>query len=168
MKKYIVIFCLFVFCISAFGFAFTRLLNEEDLEYQRIDNANGVAMGSALKSEWPWGSHNQWRCFDKSQIELTCADYDHGTLVPSIRAVTEKEIFLFDTHVEDRLDCKQTLSIWHDLLADGKEVCIFAANMPDVDLGLDEGRAQSLWYINRIKGIGGYWNLFEESPELTD
>jgi hypothetical protein len=48
------------------------------------------------------------------------------------------------------------------------EVCIFAANMPDVDMDDGGDKPQSLWYINRIKGAGGYWNLFEESLEFTD
>jgi hypothetical protein len=68
--------------------------------------------------------------------------------------------------VGDRLDCEQTLSQWRALIDGGREVCIFVAHMPDVDMELDVDRPQSLWYINRIKGVGGYWNLFEESPEF--
>lgn len=136
------------------------------MEFQRIDNANGVALGSELKSEHPWGSYNQWQCFHMSQVEFTCADYDHGNLVPSISVTTESDLFLFDTHVEDRLDCEQTLSAWRQLLVGGSEVCIFAAHMPDVDLDSDGRLPQSLWYISRLKGVGGYWNLFEESPEF--
>ncbi|HMN69207.1 MAG TPA: hypothetical protein PKC28_11760 [Bdellovibrionales bacterium] len=168
MKKYIVALGVLVGCASAFGFTYAQLLSENDMEFQRIDNANGVALGSELKSEHPWGSYNQWQCFHMSQIELTCADYDHGTLVPSISVATEREIFLFDTHVEDRLDCEQTLSSWRRLLAGGSEACIFAAHMPDVDLDSDGDLPQSLWYINRLKGVGGYWNLFEESLEFQD
>ena len=152
--------------VSAFGFTFARLLNENDMEFQRIDNANGVALGSELKSEHPWGSYNEWMCFPMSQVELTCADYDHGTLVPSITVTTDNEIFLFDTYVENRLDCDETLSAWRQLLAGGSESCIFAAHMPDVALGSIGNRPQSLWYINRLKGSGGYWNLFEEGPEF--
>lgn len=165
MKRYVITLILILACASAFGFTYTQLLSEEDREFQHIDNANGRALGSESRSEHPWESYNRWQCFDISQVELTCADYDKGNLVPSIKAVTQSEIFLFDTHVEDRQDCKKTLSTWRQLLVGGSEICIFAANMPDVDLGSDGGRAQSLWYISRLKGAGGYWNLFEESSE---
>jgi len=164
VRKFIVTLILFAVCASAFAFNYGHLLSEDDMEFQLLDNANGVALGSALKSEQPWESYNQWQCFDMSQVELVCADYDHGTLVPSISVATESEVFIFDTYVEDGLDCEQTLSAWRQLLAGGIEACIFAAHMPDVDLDSDGGRPQSLWYIKRLKGVGGYWNLFEESP----
>lgn len=84
---------------------------------------------------------------------------------PRLSVETENEILFFDVHVEDRLDCEQTLAHWRDLIKGGREVCIFAAHVPYVDMDSDGDRPQSLWYINRIKGVGGYWNLFEESPE---
>ncbi len=168
MKKWIALFCLFAICASASGFVYTQLLSDDDLEFQRIDNDNGVALGSALRSEHPWGSYNLWQCFSLEIVEFDCADYDHGTFVPAIRAETEREVFLFDTHVEDRLDCEQTLLKWRDLVLGGKEICVFAAHMPDVDLDLDQNRPQSLWYINRLKGVGGYWNLYESSPEYNE
>ena len=164
MKKVVVALILFVGCASAFGFTYTHLLDEGDIEFQRIDNFSGVALGAELKSEHPWGSYNQWQCFHMSHVELTCADYDNGTLVPSISVTTENDLFLFDAHVEDRLDCEHTLSAWRQLLAGGSEVCIFAAHMPGVDLDSDGDRPQSLWYINRLKGAGGWWSLFEEGP----
>lgn len=166
MKRCLLALGVLIGCASAFGLTYAQLLSENDLEFQRIDNASAVALGSELTSEHQWGSYNQWQCFNMSQIELTCADYDHGTLVPSIRVATEREIFLFDVHVEDRLDCEQTLSAWRKLLVGGIEACIFAAHMPDIDLDLDGELPQSLWYINRLKGVGGYWNLFEESPQF--
>jgi hypothetical protein len=168
VKKWIVMFCLFAICASAYGFVYTQLLSDDDLEFQRIDNENGVALGSELRGEHPWGSYNLWQCFNLVTVKFDCADYDHGTLVPAIRAETESEVFLFDTYVEDRLDCEQTLSIWRDLVLGGKEICVFAAHMPDVDFDLDQNKRQSLWYINRIKGAAGYWNLYESSPEYNE
>lgn len=129
------------------------------------ENTQGVALGSADKSEWPWGSYNHWQCFELENLKLDCSIYDQKTLVPSIIAETADRIFFFDVHVEDRLPCIQTLDKWHGLMNGGKEACIFAAHMPDVD-GLEPG--QSLWYINRIKGLNGYWNLFEESLEYRE
>lgn len=168
MKKWIAVFCLFAICASASGFVYTQLLSDEDLRFQRIDNENGVALGSELRGEHPWGSYNQWQCFSLEIVKFNCADYDYGTLVPSLRVESEEEVFLFDTYVEDRLDCEQTLSVWRDSVSGGREICIFAAHMPDVDLGLDQNKPQSLWYINRLKGAGGYWNLYESSPAYNE
>lgn len=168
MKKWIAAFCLFAVCASASAFVYAQLLSEDDLDFQEIDNNYGSALSSGLQSSNHWESYNQWQCFNLEMVKFDCVDYDNGTLVPSIRVESQKEVILFDTHVEDRLDCEQTLSRWKNLAAGGREVCIFAAHMPDVDLGLDEGRPQSLWYINRLKTVGGYWKLFEESPEFTD
>jgi hypothetical protein len=164
LRKIAIIICSFVFCASASSLVYVRLLNEDDLDYQRIDNGKGVALGSKDSSEHPWGSYNEWQCFDVRNVEFTCADYDSGTLVPSLRFENEDQVFLFDTYVEDQLNCKETLKRWLALVGGGKEICIFAAHMPDVDLGLDDNRPQSLWYINRVKGAGGYWELYKESP----
>lgn len=155
-------------CISAVGFTYNELLTKDDVDFQELDNSNGVALGSVLKSEWPWGSYNQWQCFSIENLSYDCADYDNGTLVPSLRVTTDREILLFDVHVEDRLECEQTLLQWRALIDHGREACIFAAHMPDVEMESDGDRPQSLWYISRIKGVGGYWNLFEESPEFQD
>lgn len=171
MKNWVAAFCIFTICASASAFVYSHLLSEGDLDYQAIDNDNGSALSSGLQSGSHWESYNQWQCFKLEVVEFYCVDYDHGTLVPAIRARAESEVFLFDTHVEDRLDCQQTLSVWRDLAESGSEICIFAAHMPDVDLGLDEGRSQSLWYINRLKGVGGYWNVYESSftnDEIAD
>jgi hypothetical protein len=167
VKKVIIIFGLLAICATASALVYTQLLSEDDLVFEQIENENGTAMSSVPESENPWESYNQWQCFDMAVVEFTCANYDHGTLVPAMRAETESEVFLFDTHVEDRLDCEQTLSIWRDLVLGGKEICVFAAHMPEVDLDLDQNRPQSLWYINRLKGVGGYWNLYESGPEYS-
>ncbi len=161
MKKVIIVISLFAVCTTASAFVYTQVLSEDDLVLEQIDNENGTAMSSVPESENPWESYNQWQCFDMATVEFTCAVYDLDTLVPSLRVETASEVFLFDTHVEDRLDCEQTLSIWRDLVSGGKEICVFAAHMPDVDLDLDQNRPQSLWYINRLKGANGYWNLHE-------
>lgn len=81
--------------------------------------------------------------------------------MPSITVDIGSELFLFDTHVEDRLDCQTTLNTWRDLSVGGQELCIFAARMPDVDLDADEDKPRSLWYVRRLKGTAGYWDLFE-------
>lgn len=159
MKKIIVVFSLFAVCATASAFVFTQALSEADLEFERNNKENGAALSSAFDSEFQWESYNQWQCFEMASVEFTCADYDHGSLVPALRVEVESEIFLFDTHVEDRLNCEQTLQRWRNLTAGGKEFCIFAANMPGVNLELDHNKPQSLWYINRIKGAGGYWDL---------
>ena len=163
MKRWVVAFCFFSVCASASAFVYAHLLSEDDLDFQTIDNNNGPALSSGLQSDSHWESYNQWQCFNLDVVKFDCADYDYGTLVPAIRAEVESEVFLFDTHVEDRLDCEQTLSIWRDIISGGREICIYAAHMPDVDLGLDQNKPQLLWYINRLKGAGGYWNLYESS-----
>lgn len=168
MKKWIAAFCLFAVCASASAFVYAQLLSEVDLDFQEIDINYGSALSSGLQSSSHWESYNQWQCFNLEMVKFDCVDYDHGTLVPSIRVESEGEIFLFDAHVEDRLDCEQTLARWRDLAADGREICIYAANMPDVELGLDQNKPQSLWYISRVKGSGGYWNLYESSPAYDE
>jgi hypothetical protein len=164
MKKWIVLFLLFAVGAAASGFVYTRLLSEEDLEFQRINNENGVALGSLLQSEHPWGSYNQWQCFSLESVTFDCVIYDVDTLVPSISFESEDEVLYFDTYVEDRLQCQETLNHWQELAEGGDEICIFAAHMPDVDWAPDHDKPQSLWYINRLKGAGGYWNLYESSP----
>ena len=166
MKKIISGTVLLTFCILLSGFVYTQFLTQEDIEFQEFDNAQGAALGSAPKMQWPWESYNQWQCFSIEKLNYDCADYDNGTSVPSLRIEAEQDIRLFDVHVEDQLDCEQTLDRWRALIDGGQEVCIFAAHMPDVDLDDEGGKPQSLWYINRIKGINGYWNLFEESTEF--
>ena len=168
MKKWVVAFCLFSICASASAFVYTHLLSEDDLDFQTIDNNNGSALSSGLQSDSHWESYSQWQCFNLEVVKFDCVDYDHGTLVPAIRAEAESEVFLFDTQVEDRLDCEQTLSVWRDLVSGGSEICMYAAHMPDVELGLDQNKPQSLWYINRLKGAGGYWNLYESSPTYNE
>ena len=155
------VFCLFLFgaSVSAPAFFYTQLLNEDDLEFQEIDNRNGSALSSGSLSERQWESYNQWQCFHREIVQFDCVHYDHGTFVPGLRVETASEVFFFDTHVEDRLDCEQTLSTWRDLVLGGHEICVFAALMPDVDLGFDQNKSQSLWYISRLKGAGGYWDL---------
>ena len=168
MKKIIIGAVLLIFCILLSGFVYTQLLTQEDIEFQEFDNAQGAALGSISKIDWPWESYNQWQCFSIKKLNYDCADYVNGALVPSLRVETQQEIFLFDVHVEDRLDCEHTLAQWRTLIGGGQEVCIFAAHMPDVDIDAENGKPQSLWYINRLKGVDGYWNLFEESSEFRD
>lgn len=168
MRGYFTILTFLVGCASAFAVTFDQLLSEADMEFQRLDNADGIAIGSAVNSERPWVSYNEWQCFPVSKIELSCAEYDHGTLVPSIKVATGSEVLLFDSHVEDRLDCQKTLSIWQTLFTVGEEACIFAAHMPEVNLGAVEEGPQSLWYISRLKGAGGYWDLPEKGSEVAE
>jgi len=166
--KLIILFGLFATWASTYGLVYSQVLNQHDIDFQRFDNSQGVALGSSMASEHPWGSYNQWQCFKIKDVSFDCAYYDYGTLVPSIRVATGSEIFLFDTYVENRLDCRATLSVWRDLSARGNELCIFGAHMPDVDLDADEDKPMTLWYIRRVKGMSGYWDLFESSPEYSD
>jgi hypothetical protein len=168
MKRWVIILGLFLVSSSSSDVRYDQLLSKEDFEFQHTDNEKGMALASDPRSEQSWESYNQWLCFSTKNVELECADYDYGTLVPSIRIEVRNRVFLFDTHVEDRFDCEQTLSIWSHLASGGGEVCIFAAHMPDVELGLDQNKPQSLWYINRLKGVGGYWNMYESSPEFIE
>jgi hypothetical protein len=159
VKKWIALLVFVVFCVSASAFVYSNLLDHDDLEFQIKDNENGVAVGSGLLNEDPWESYNQWQCFELEKTKFDCAEYDYGKLVPSIRVESKEGIRLFDTHVEDKLNCLQTLTVWRNLVNGGREICIFAAQMPDVDLGTDQDKPQSLWYITKLKGVGGYWIL---------
>lgn len=164
--KNLIAFSFLLISVSAYAFIRSPLLAESDLEFQKTDNTQGPALGSTLLQEGGWASYNQWQCFSLEDAIMDCAVYDDGALVPSIRIETPKHTYLFDTHVEDKLSCSETLEKWNELAGNGTEICVFAAQMPDVDFGNDEQIQQSLWYINRIKMSGGYWNLFEESQEI--
>ncbi len=159
MKLGIVALFTFVICLSASGLVFPSLLDDEDFEFQFANNELGAALGSEIQGEQPWESFNQWQCFRLESIRFECAAYDSEKFTPSLRVETQSEVFLFDTHVEDRLDCEHTLSIWRRIGTGGRDVCVFAARMPEVNLGSDGSRLQSLWYINRLKGENGYWDL---------
>lgn len=167
MKKWIALFVFVVFCVSASAFMYSNLLGQDDLEFQIIDNENGVAIGSGLQNEDSWESYNQWQCFELEKIKFDCAEYDYGKLVPSIRVESKEGVMLFDTHVEDKLNCLQTLSVWRDLVNGGREICILAAHMPDVDLGTYQEKPQTLWYITKLKGVGGYWNVTGVSADFN-
>lgn len=159
MKFLLLFISLLFFSASTSGFLNSQLLTYEDIEFQRLDNAKGTVLASSDKNSWFWESYNQWQCFDVANLNYDCANYDYDTLVPSVRVETEVDVFFFDLHVEDHLDCPQTLNQWRNLIGEQQEVCIFAARMPEVEVGLsDQGKRQSLWYINRIKGVGGYWD----------
>jgi len=180
MKRSIFIFALLIVSASAFGFI--TLLDESDFGMQQDDNQDGPALSSASNIDFQWESYNQWQCFSRDQITLDCAEYDESSMVPSIRAESASGIFFFDLHVEDGLLCENTLAEWRNLVNSGNETCIFAAHMPSVEMGVDENSNKqiSLWYIDQIKGKGGYWALrnfpavndeeqaLEDSEEMTD
>ena len=159
MNKPILTLALITSCISISVFAHNLLLSSDDFEIEKQDNYQGAALSSSMESEQHWESFNQWQCFDVANINYTCASYDDVILVPSLMVETEREILNFDLHIEDRVDCNETLIKWRALIDGGKEVCIFAARMPDVQMDLESNLPQTLWYINRIKGLNGYWSL---------
>lgn len=150
---------------SSFGFVYNQLLSDCDLAIEPSDNEQGVAIGSELLSEQPWRSYNRWNCFALEMVNFECADYNYGNLVPSVRVESEEEIFFFDTYLNDRRDCAQTLSLWQTLVEGGREISLLAAHMPDVEMSLDQGKPQRLWYIKRLKGLRGYWGAVESWPE---
>ncbi len=163
MRNLVAGLLIFSACVSASGRMYTWLLSQEDADFQEFSNAQGSALSSEVESERPWESFNEWKCFGTVTLDFDCVEYDHGLMVPTLSVETEQEIFHFDVHVEDRLDCNATLKQWRALVAEGREVCVFAAQVPDVEMGLDGSKPQSLWYINRVKGEGGYWAPFDES-----
>lgn len=165
MKTGFLFYGLLLMCISGYGFVRSELLEESDIHWQQINNFQGPALGDTLIYEGGGASYNKWQCFPFHNANLECATYDEDTLVPSIRVEADNHTYLFDTHVEDRLSCNETLQKWAELASDGNEVCILAAQMPDMDFGVEKDRQQSLWYINQIKLASGYWNLFSESEE---
>jgi hypothetical protein len=150
---------LFVICSSSSGDIYTRLLTQYDLDFQERDNEDGPELSSIIGSKLPWESYNKWQCFGLADTHYDCSVYGDDLLVPNIIVETPQHIFHFDTHLDDNFECEQTLSHWRDLIDGGEELCIYAAQMPNVDLGQDEGRSQSLWYIDQIKGAAGYWGL---------
>ena len=116
-----------------------------------------------------WESFNQWQCFSKEQLYFECVNYDENTLVPSIRVETDVESLFFDLHVEDNFACEETLAIWDDLFQGGAEFCVYAAHMKSFDLDKDEEsqKVQTLWYIEKLKGHSGYWDIYKPQREKS-
>ena len=162
MKKLLCILSLCLFFIFFSAYAFTELISYEDIVFQEQFYARGEALSSSDDSEFKWESYNQWQCFKTDQLFFECVEYDSEIFVPSISVETDADIFHFDVHVEDKLDCQQTINIWKKLFQFGPQACIFAANLPDVDFDVENGKPQSLWYIQRLKGVQGYWDLNSE------
>ncbi|MCM0605099.1 MAG: hypothetical protein KA715_03340 [Xanthomonadaceae bacterium] len=152
MKKLILIFSMLIILTPSFGF-------------ELLESRPSIV--STNKHENPWESYDQWQCFSLNQITFECATYDRDTLVPSIKAKNDKGIIFFDVHVEDELHCEDTLIQWRDLVHGGSKICLLAAYMPDVDMGVDEAtkKPNSLWYIDQIKSRNGYWKLKDFSND---
>jgi hypothetical protein len=161
MKKWTVLFALLVGNVGAGPF--DSLLTWEDREMEREDFLDGPSLTSMSDHQVHWESFNQWQCFSKEQLYFECVNYDENTLVPSIRVETDVESLFFDLHVEDNFACEETLAIWDDLFQGGAEFCVYAAHMKSFDLDKDEEsqKVQTLWYIEKLKGHSGYWDIYK-------
>jgi hypothetical protein len=158
MKRFLLALALMIISVSAFSHFNGSILVEEDFLLAKEDNSHGPALSSAPNEEIQWESFNQWMCFPSVNLSYECAQYDEKIFVPSIRVQTEEQEFHFDTHVEDQIPCKETLINWRRMATESSEVCVFAAPMPDTNMGEERGIPQSLWYIHTLKTADGYWH----------
>jgi len=168
MKKTIIVLILMVISVSAFPHFGASILTREDEILAEESTAYGPALSSASNAKDQWGSYNQWMCFPKMDVKYECAQYDQDILVPSVKAQTNEHVFFFELHVEDGVLCEKTLAEWEKMSIQSSEVCLFAAQMPNTDLGEDRGRPQSLWYLDALKTENGYWQIAADSVDLPD
>lgn len=157
MKNFLLGLVLMVISLSAYSHFSGSVLTQEDFLLAEEDNTFGPAMSAGPNEEVQWESFNQWMCFPTVSVSFECAEYDEKILVPSIRAQTEEQLFHFDALVEDRIPCEKTLLDWKNISSESPEVCVFAAPMPETDMGEESGRSQTLWYIHTLKTANGYW-----------
>ncbi len=137
----------------------STLLTSEDWKYQ-FNHGQIAELGSAIEEVESWESFNQWLCFSNQQIEFLCAVYDENTLVPSLFIENAYGIFLIDAHVEDRLDCQDTIEHWKELASSNPDICVFAAHMPQVKFDDESKKPRNLFYIKRLKTSLGYWDAY--------
>jgi len=147
---------------SLFG---ETLLSQADIDWLIDQNQLGPHLSSPTDDDKSWESYDRWQCFKVANIDLQCATYDNSIEVPGLVIEDHKHTFLFDTHLEDRLNCKQTIDTWNELLFDSIEACILAAEMPGV---FDESDEISLWYIHAIKTEYGYWTRKGATTPLNE
>ena len=154
MKKVFLVFALLCILPSSFG--------REALTF-------APSMTSTINDSSPWESYAEWQCFSIQDIQFECAVYTDDTTEPSIVAKTQVGTLFFDVYSEDELNCDETLNQWRALVADGKRICILAAQRPNLNLGTDSnGNPNSLWYLESIKGKHGYWDITEHSAIYSE
>lgn len=116
--------------------------------------ANEIWFSSVKDAVVKWESNPMWRCFEASEINLNCANYDDGIRVPSISVGQNGYELLFDAHPEDRLNCNETLKEWQNLLVSGEQFCIYSAEVPT---SIPEDLTLS--YLSAIETSMGRWLL---------
>ena len=142
--------------LLAFEIATGSLLNWKDAQWLQERNIQGPRLSGAIDDDNPWESFDTWQCFHTKSINMGCAKYDGAVDVPGIVVEEGGRTLLFDTHVEDKLNCIKTVDAWSELLGESARICIMAAEMPGAFV---EEEDTSLWYIHAIKTELGYWAL---------
>lgn len=154
-------YVLFAITFSFSAFAFIGMIEEADLELEQSDRQLGPAIASAPDAERQWESYNQWQCFDLQNVFFECALYDEEIKVPSITVYSDDAETFFDVHLEDNLDCNETLYNWRQLVDGGDQICIYAAKMQNTKIIEDTGETSvDLWYLTTVKGNNGYWSIY--------
>ena len=137
------------------------ILTEEDYTLESVTRDVGPSLSSPLDAKDQWESYNEWRCFPKEVVELTCneIDTDEGDWRknPILIATTDKHTFEYDLDPTTPWDCDFTLNEWRHVIDGTGEVCLFAAYLQPLDEGV------SLWVLDRIKTERGYWKEYESA-----
>jgi len=153
---------------------YNDILEEQDWVLFNQDKEK-PALSSIINDPHPWQSHNEWKCFDKRDIDFSCAvDTSNKNEVPIISIINNREAFdyEYDLGSEYEWDCKKVVNHWENLMDGEDGICLYGAQMPDLG---DENQVQEsnnlstgLWYINQIKTKKGYWKMENYSEFLID
>lgn len=140
----------------------TAILTEEDL--MMAENQTRPALRSAIDDEPKWESFNEWRCFDKDEIELRASAHckvenpNDCTEVPSLSVLHDEEIYEFDADSVEFGATHTTLAEWKRLTKGQSKVCIYAAKLQEEDVANATYRKLSSWVVERVKTRLGTWS----------
>jgi len=153
---------------------YNSILTEEDFEMAHRDRDHGPALAKSLDEKPYWESYNEWRCFDRDTVELTCAELQHengsfNAYVALMSILVDGYLFEYYPLLETKQDCFPVAFQWFDLMQNEKEVCIYGAHLNDTQPFIDGVPSDgSIWYVNQIKTYRGYWKTWEDENYLSD
>ncbi len=150
---------------------YETVLTEEDFEMARQDQEQGAALTRPPLGGGPyWESYNEWRCFDRNTVELTCTELHHedgsfNAYIAILSILVDDYLFEYHPLREDKQDCFPIAFQWFNLIKDEEEICIYGAYLNDFKPFDESSSDGSIWFIDQIKTHRGYWKTWEEEEE---
>ena len=123
-----------------------EILSDDDFEMAKIDNER-PALSAGLHEDFYWESY----------IEFICGETNYGGIknIPIILFDTKQRLFEFDLGPDYNWDCELVIEEWKLLAQEEESFCIFGAYLEE----LNEEGTYSLYYIEQIKTLKGYWKM---------